>query len=48
MPLLEVNIMAKVKSFIHSICQSIEDAQLRKARALIAEYKKTGFIGGWQ
>ena len=40
--------MAKIKSFFYAVYKSMEDAQLRKAQALVAEYKRTGYIGGCQ
>ena len=41
--------MAKVKGFFYSLYKSIEDAQMRKAMQMLAEYKKRGtVIGGWQ
>jgi hypothetical protein len=39
--------MAKIKSFFHTVYKSIEDAQLRKAKALLAEYKRNGYVGGY-
>jgi hypothetical protein len=38
----------KIKGFFYGLYKSIEDAQLRKAQALVAEYKRTGYIGGCQ
>ena len=38
----------KIKGFFYSIYQSIEDAQMRKARAMLAQYKRTGYTGGWE
>jgi hypothetical protein len=39
----------KIKGFFYTVYKSIEDAQLRKAQALVAEYKRSGYVtGGWQ